>query len=327
MDSAWQLVADNHSVGGRVVTSLIIIALGITLSWAVGAVVSRKTADRYRRYYLRKFVRAVIVVVVVVALAIVWHAFAGRLAVVFGLMAAGLAFAMQEVIGALAGWFNIVSGRVFRVGDRIEMGGVRGDVLDITPLRTKIMEIGSPEDETWVHGRQFTGRVVALSNKSTFTEPVFNYSTLFEFIWEELTVPVPYDADWDLAKRILLEEVERHASARDAAAAMQRVIRRFPIDRAEVDARVFVGMTTSGAELSARFVVPVRTARATKDEITRSVLRRFDEHGLRVRQCHDRGHRPLDRPWRGAGLPPGRAPAALLLTPASASPERVGLAV
>ena len=93
------------------------------------------------------------------------------------------------------------------------MGGVRGDVLDITPLRTKVMEIGSPDAETWVHGRQFTGRVVALSNKLTFTEPVFNYSTLFEFIWEELTIPVPYDADWDLAKRILLEEVERRAPA------------------------------------------------------------------------------------------------------------------
>ena len=282
MEAAWDLVADNHTVGGRVVTSALIIAVGIMVAWALGAVVSRKTEDRYRRYYLRKFTRAAIGVVSVVALAVVWHAFAGRLAVVFGLMAAGLAFAMQEVIGALAGWFNILSGGVFRVGDRIEMGGVRGDVLDITPLRTKVMEIGSPSDENWVHGRQLTGRVVALSNKLTFTEPVFNYSTLFEFIWEELTVPVPYDVDWDLAKRIVQEEVERHASAREAAAAMQRVVRRFPIDRADVHARVFVGLTTNGAELSARFVVPVRTARATKDEVSRAVLRRFDERGLRI---------------------------------------------
>jgi cobalamin synthase len=59
---------------------------------------------------------------------------AGRIGVVLGLLAAGIAFAMQEVIGALAGWANILSGRIFRVGGRIEMGGVRGDVIAVTPL-------------------------------------------------------------------------------------------------------------------------------------------------------------------------------------------------
>jgi small-conductance mechanosensitive channel len=67
------------------------------------------------------------------------------------------------------------------------MGGVRGDVIDITPLRTKIMEMGSAtEEQTWVRGRQYTGRIVTVSNKATFTEPVFNYSTVFDYIWEEL---------------------------------------------------------------------------------------------------------------------------------------------
>jgi hypothetical protein len=119
-----------------------------------------------------KMARYAVAFVAVVILCVVWHAFAGRIGVVLGIAVAGLAFAMQEVIGAVAGWFNIVSGRVFRVGDRIQMGGVRGDVIDITPLRTKVMEIGgSVEDASWVRGRQFTGRIVAISNKMTFTEP------------------------------------------------------------------------------------------------------------------------------------------------------------
>lgn len=96
---------------------------------------------------------------------------------------------MQEVIGALAGWFNITAGGIFRIGDRIQMAGVRGDVIDITPLRTKPMEIGTESDEdTWVKGRQHTGRMVAISNKSTFTEPVYNFSSFFDFIWEELHI-------------------------------------------------------------------------------------------------------------------------------------------
>lgn len=71
-----------------------------------------------------------------IAIAIVWRAFAGRAGIVLGFAAAGLAFAMQEVVGAVAGSFNIISGRSYRVGDRVQVGGVRGDVIDITPLRS-----------------------------------------------------------------------------------------------------------------------------------------------------------------------------------------------
>jgi hypothetical protein len=78
----------------------------------------------------------VIAVPALLAIGIVWRAFAGQLGLVLGLMTAGLAFAMQEVIGALAGWFNIVSGSIYKVGDRVEVGGVRGDVIDITPPRS-----------------------------------------------------------------------------------------------------------------------------------------------------------------------------------------------
>src|SRR5205823_2411437 len=87
--------------------------------------------------------------------------------------AAGIAFAMQEVIGAIAGWFNITSGRIYRIGDRVELGGVRGDVIDVTLLRTKMLEIGSAEDDkSWVKGRQHTGRIVAVSNKAAFTRRI-----------------------------------------------------------------------------------------------------------------------------------------------------------
>ncbi len=171
---------------------------------ALGRLLARRSSDPYGRYYARKGARYAVAAVTVVVLAIVWKAFAGRVGVVLGLATAGVAFAMQEVIGAVAGWFNIVSGRIFRVGDRIQMGGVRGDVIDITPLRTKVMEIGSSTDGgTWVRGRQYTGRIVALSNKTTFTEPVFNYSSIFDFIWEELTIPVRHEGNWHEAETIL----------------------------------------------------------------------------------------------------------------------------
>lgn len=279
----WDLIVDNQTVGGRLVTTVVIVLAAGLLSWLVGRIAGRRADDPYARYYVRKGVRYVFAVVTVIVLLIMWRAFAGRAGVVLGLATAGVAFAMQEVIGAIAGWSNIVSGRIFRVGDRIEMGGVRGDVIDLTPLRTKVMEIGSPTStDTPVKGRQYTGRIVAISNKATFTEPVFNYSGAFEYIWEEMTVPVAYDDDWEMAERILTEEAQRVSASSGAQEAIRHMARRYPVPRAEVEPRVFAGATDNYLELSARFVVPVRTARSTKDDLVRSVMVRLAEHGITV---------------------------------------------
>jgi small-conductance mechanosensitive channel len=190
---------------------------------------------------------------------------------------------MQDVIGAFAGWVNILLGRIFRVGDRIEMGGVRGDVIDITPLRTKLLEIGGPDrDDSWVRGRQYTGRIVAVSNKTTFTEPVFNYSAIFEYIWEELTIPISYRSDWHEAERILQEEALAVSRTEGALRAVDAMTERYPVPLTEVEPRVFVRATDNWMELSARFVVPVRTARSVKDRLTRKIRERFDAAGIEI---------------------------------------------
>lgn len=283
MDEFLDLLRDNTTVLGRLVTTAALCAGAVLLALLIGRLGVRRVGDPYNRYYLRKAVHALVVVVLLVALAVVWRPFAGRIGVVLGFATAGLAFAMQEVIGALAGWVSILTGRHFRVGDRIQMGGVRGDVIDLSPLRTKILEIGSRhDDDTWIRGRQYTGRVVSVSNKAVFSEPVFNSSASFDYLWEELTVPVAYDDDWASAEEILREEAERVSSSAEAKRAMDEVRRRYPVGRAEVEPRVFVRATDNWVELSARFVVPVRGARAVKDQMTRRVLDRFASKAIKV---------------------------------------------
>jgi len=283
MDDLLDLLRDNESVPGRLVTSLVLVVGAVVIGVLAGRLASRRADDAYTRYYVRKAAHYGTAVVLLIALAITWRAFAGRVGVVLGLAAAGVAFAMQEVIGALAGWISILTSRQFRVGDRIQMGGVRGDVLDVTPLRTKVLEIGQAGDDTsWVRGRQYTGRIVSISNKAVFTEPVYNSSATFDYLWEELTLPVPYHDDWRLAEAILKEEAERISSSAGARQAMEQMRRRYPVGRADVEPRVFVRATDNWVELSARFVVPVRSARAVKDEMSRRVLERFQEHGLSV---------------------------------------------
>lgn len=279
---------DDVSIDPELVTSLvwtvIVVAVALVGVWVLDRLIARRLDDRYQRFYSRKFIQYGIAAIAVVVLFVIWQPFGGQFAAAFGLAAAGVAFAMQEVIGALAGWFNITAGQIFRIGDRIEMGGVRGDVIDITPLRTKLMEIGSAEatNESWVKGRQHTGRMVAISNKATFTEPVFNFSSFFDFIWEEVDFLIPHHEDRWVASEIIEQEACALSELDEALEAMGRLRGRFPIPETELLPRVFSRLELDGVRLSGRFVVPTRTARSTKDELTRRVERRLADAGIEM---------------------------------------------
>jgi small-conductance mechanosensitive channel len=268
----------------RVVATLVVVAAAVLVGAVGGRIAAGRGRDEFAAYYYRHLARYAAVFAGLVALLVVWRSALGHLALFGGLLAAGLAFAMQEVIGSVAGWFNIVSGGIYRVGDRVELAGVKGDVIDITLLRTKVLEMGSsrPDEPTWVGGRQSTGRIVSISNKATFEQPTYNYSSFFEFVWEELRIPIPYRSDWRAAEQIVLEEAERVSATEGAREAIRAMAERFPLPAHELDPRVYVSLTDNWIELAARFVIPVRRSRTIHDELSRAIHRRFDEAGIPI---------------------------------------------
>jgi small-conductance mechanosensitive channel len=207
---------------------------------------------------------------------------------VVGAFSAGVAFALQNVLGSFAAWLGILAGKVFKVGDRVMMGGVKGDVIDLSPLRTTVMEIGSPgageDSEVWVRARQYTGRVVTITNKAFFDEPIYNYSKAFDYVWEEITVPIAYTTDWERGREILLEEVEEATRPfrEESAGALREMTSRYLVQQSEVEPRVFLRLTDNWIELAARFVIPVRSARALKSGVSENVLRRYAQEGVTV---------------------------------------------
>ena len=118
------------------------------------------------------------------------------------MIGAGIALALQDVILSVAGWFLIIVRRPFQVGDRIELGGVKGDVIDIRLLQTSLLEIGN-----WVDADQSTGRIVHCPHSLVFKEPLFNYTKGFEFIWNEIKIPLTFESNWKKGKEIILNSV------------------------------------------------------------------------------------------------------------------------
>ncbi|MGX1596939.1 mechanosensitive ion channel family protein [Dietzia maris] len=210
----------------------VLLSLFTSISRAVMRLITGP-AGSASRFWTKQSLQLFTAVVAVLALFSVWVTPGTDLTEGVGLVTAGLAFALQKAIASLAGYFVILRGRVFAVGDRIAVGGVRGDVMSLGFLRTTVMEMGSPssmagtETGNWVPSRQFTGRVVTVSNGVIFDEAVYNYTRGFPFLWEELSLKLPFDVDLRRVDTVFHACADRHTRelSDEAMASMQRMSR------------------------------------------------------------------------------------------------------
>ncbi|MBX3173766.1 MAG: mechanosensitive ion channel [Gemmatimonadaceae bacterium] len=262
---------------------LVIVLLAL-VAIVVGARFARHAAsshigDADLRYRVRK---AITFVAAALGIALVLSSLSGRLGgltVAFGVAGAGIAFALQEVIASVAGWVAVLFGGFYAPGDRVQLGGIKGDVIDIGILRTTLMECGQ-----WVDGDLYNGRIVRVANSFVFKEPVVNYSADFPFLWDELKVPITYRSDRHEARSIL-QNVANEVT-RDTVDAGRRtwaaVVRKYRIEDARIEPMVHLRATDNWIEFTVRYIVDYRRRRATRDEIFSRILDAFDASGGRI---------------------------------------------
>ncbi|MBW3616756.1 MAG: mechanosensitive ion channel family protein [Proteobacteria bacterium] len=266
---------------------LIAWAVGRALKTIAGLAVGGRRSPR-ARFWARQGVRIITAIIVMIGVLSIWFDDPTRLATGLGLVTAGVAFALQRVITAVAGYFVILRGKTFNVGDRIVMGGVRGDVVALDFMQTTIMEMGQPppvqnaDPAMWIRARQYTGRMVTITNAKIFDEAVYNYTRDFGFLFEEMTLPIKYDADRARAEAILLDAARRHTAefmqlGEAEAAELQR---RYFMKEPDFEPRVFWRMTDNWLELTVRFVGREHGVRGLKDAMTREILAALDEAGI-----------------------------------------------
>jgi small-conductance mechanosensitive channel len=280
-----------------------ILVLRMLVVWLVRLITGRHRNGR-TVFWTRQASALTTAILIFAVLVSVWFGDWGRMASFAGVAGAGIAFALQKVITALAGYLVILRGETFTVGDRITMGGVRGDVIDLGFLQTRIMEMGAPktspsDDPSWIRERQYTGRMVTVTNDKVFDNPVFNYTREFPYMWEELHLPVAY-AHRDAAEKILLEAARSATAAvlEVAEPARHKLETRYRIDLETLAPIVYYELTSKRLELHVRFLTPVRGVRAIKDEIQRTVVARFDEAGIPIGGRDDNGDDDDDEPER-----------------------------
>ncbi|HEY2934644.1 MAG TPA: mechanosensitive ion channel domain-containing protein [Acidobacteriota bacterium] len=269
-DTLWR---DSTDIALRLLVRILGLAMVIVaillLSMLLGKVPDRFVHDEKSRYYSRKIIHFVTVFAVIMSAVFALLGQFIYLGPVIGLVGAGLAIALQDVIVSIVGWFFIIGRLGLSVGDRVEINDVKGDVIDIGVFRTVLLEVGN-----WVQTEQATGRVVFFPNSFVFRNHFFNYHIGSRFIWDEITVTLTYESNWRKAKEALLRIAEE-AVAPDIQAAeqeMRTMARRFLLKVGKLTPIVYTQMADSGVSLVVRYVTPVRARRTYFDDITEKIL-------------------------------------------------------
>jgi small-conductance mechanosensitive channel len=271
-----------HDVYRKLILSAVVwsaaFVLGRVLPWLT---ISRLPDESPHIYVVRKVTTYVVNGLATLLSVGIWLDNLGNLSVTLGILAACLAFALQEVIGSIAGWASILAGHPSTIGDRIETGDIRGDVVDISVLRTTLMEIGN-----WLGGDHNTGRIVTVSNAFIFKEPLFNYSRHLRYIWDEVTLPVTYETNWQGAIQIMTEAVRQHPLYQEllplAQEQRRRVRRQFAIKITPLEPRVFVKLTDNWIELGLIYPVDTDSRRSFRSDISQRILGELGAAGIVV---------------------------------------------
>lgn len=287
-----KLIGVDAENGKKLLLSVAFIVVVLLIARGLHWLAHRNAWDHASKrfaFWARQGISIGAAVLLLIGLISIWFDNPSRFATAAGLVTAGLAFALQRVVTAFAGYLVILRGKTFSVGDRITMGDIRGDVIALTFLQTVIMEMGKPAegdsgDPMWVQARQYTGRIVRLSNAVIFDKPIFNYTRDFPYIWEEMHLPVPYTADRHRAEQILLDVAKRHTVkiADLSEAALRELERRYVLKRSELEPQVYWRLTDNWLEMALRFIVPDFGIRTIKSQMSRDILDEFDRANIGI---------------------------------------------
>lgn len=196
----------------------------------------------------------------------------GDFGMAIGLLTAGITITLQELILSIAGSFYIYFVKVYKPGDRIQINGIKGDVIDIDSVYTTMMEIGE-----WVHSDNYSGRIVKLTNSFVFKGPVYNYSQDFPFVWDEFDLPIRYGSDLELAKAIVIEVAQDLLASyvKESLNEWESVVRKYYIENAEVNPSLAIKLTDNWVQLNLRYIVDYKKRRSTMHRLNEEISKRI----------------------------------------------------
>lgn len=257
----------------KIFVSIFVILFLWLIRLLILRLVWRQTKNIKTRYQWKRSLSLIIPFVGVFFIGAIWMPAFEQFGAFLGLMAAGLAIALKDPLTNLAGWFFILFRKPFVVGDRVQIGENAGDIIDIRQFQFTLLEIGN-----WVDADQSTGRIIHLPNSKVFQESQANYSTGFEYIWNEINITITFESNWQLAKSILENIINKNAEkiSKSAEKEIFEASKNFMIYYKHLTPIVYTKVKEFGVQLTIRYLCNPRKRRGSENEIWEEVLTQFN---------------------------------------------------
>jgi len=250
--------------------------VAISLSWLIRRIIHRllhtyiEEVQVYHRY--RKITTYTLFSITTLFLILIWSEDFMSLTTFLGLVSAGIAIALKDLLTSIAAWLFIISRKPFMVGDRIQVGDLHGDVIDLRIFQFTLMEIGN-----WVDHDQSTGRIIHVPNHKVITTELANYSAGFEHIWNEISIVITFESDWKKAKQVLSDLIMEHAEHQTSGVdeKLKKASRKYMIYYNKLTPIVYMDVVDHGVQLTMRYLCKPKSRRTTVDHIWTDVLEKF----------------------------------------------------
>jgi small-conductance mechanosensitive channel len=262
----------------------------------------RKIKDKMVRYSLNKVITILSAVIAIAIILHIWFPDTQSLVVAVGVISAGVVIALQDVIRNFAGGVLILTGNLYQVGDRIEIGGETGDVMDIGIMNTTMMELRG-----WIESDQATGRITSIPNGKVISTQIHNYTKDHSFLWDEIMIPITYSSNWKKAKEVMLEIVTRETAeiVKDAEAEIEKIGETYYLPRRMVEPAVYLTPTDNWITFHIRYVTRVKERRSFRTRISEMILQKVQEYPdisissttttITLAQSHDDSNSSVER--------------------------------
>jgi small-conductance mechanosensitive channel len=192
-----------------------------------------------------------------------------------GVIIAAIVYVSGKPIMNFVGWITIITSGPYRIGDRIEMDGKRGYVVDVTLMATTVREFGS-----WMGGDTFTGRLVSIPNSKIFDTEVHNFTKHSDYIYDEVSVLVTYESDYTRTEEIIMGAAKHildylkkgYKPILTKSIELEGLMREFPLEP-----RIFWKSEDSGVRFSLIYLTPASTRREVRSALMRNILLTIQE--------------------------------------------------
>lgn len=272
----WEWFTTSSSTTKLISSLIIIIAVIVVRTLLVRMVVKaeRQFPEARRRWIVN--IRNASIFILFVTLLGIWNEQLRTLVVSFIALAVALVIATKELILCLSGAIVRAASKSYAIGDRIDIGGKRGDVVDQDLFTTTLLEIGPG-----TASHQYTGRAIVLPNSLLLTNPVINETYTQDYTMHVFLIPLNVGEDWQLAEKILLDaaRIECGPFLEEARIHMKHLENRQLMDTPTVEPRVTLQIPEAGkVNLLLRIPVPSRR----KGRLEQAIMRRFLSEFSRV---------------------------------------------